>query len=220
MDRERLQGALRALGKLTGRDREAILLAADPEMAVEEAARRAGHQRLRVQNAGPQGPPEAFVLDGVGPWIPRTGTRGCPCGLLIHVDGLAPGGAGSRRRIRCGAWCATRWSHGSRAGNGAGLDWRLPAATAALALLAWGFLSLDRHAEAAGQPAGARRPKPGGTHHQCLRRRRARPPRCRVSGRVAATRGHAPGVVEIFNRGRLHGRRVTGRQGAVLDHRR
>jgi RNA polymerase sigma-70 factor (ECF subfamily) len=38
VDRERLEGALRALGKLSERDREAILLAADPEMAVEEAA--------------------------------------------------------------------------------------------------------------------------------------------------------------------------------------
>ncbi len=41
-DRERLQGALRALGRLTERDREAILLAADPEMGVEDAARVLG----------------------------------------------------------------------------------------------------------------------------------------------------------------------------------
>lgn len=35
---ERLQEALRALGQLSERDREAVLLAADPEMAVEAAA--------------------------------------------------------------------------------------------------------------------------------------------------------------------------------------
>lgn len=38
MDRERLREALWALGRLSERDREALLLAADPEMAVEDAA--------------------------------------------------------------------------------------------------------------------------------------------------------------------------------------
>ena len=55
MDRELLQGALRALGKLTERDREAILLAADPEMAVEEASRVLGISasafKMRVHRA-------------------------------------------------------------------------------------------------------------------------------------------------------------------------
>ena len=55
MHTERLQGALRALGKLTERDREAILLAADPELAVEEAARVLGINpsafKMRVHRA-------------------------------------------------------------------------------------------------------------------------------------------------------------------------
>ena len=54
-DRERLQGALRALGKLAERDREAVLLAADPEMAVEEAAQMLGISpsafKMRVHRA-------------------------------------------------------------------------------------------------------------------------------------------------------------------------
>jgi DNA-directed RNA polymerase specialized sigma24 family protein len=55
MHNERLQEALRALGKLTERDREAILLAADPELAVEEAAQVLGINasafKMRVHRA-------------------------------------------------------------------------------------------------------------------------------------------------------------------------
>ena len=109
-------------------------------------------------------------------------------------EGLAPAEGQVRRVVRRALRAEPE--HGPTRG----WDWRLPAVAAALAMLAWGFLSLGPHQK----PPVIRQARVAQGHVALI---------TNVSGQVEllvpaagfqdAARppaGHAPGVVEIFNR--------------------
>ena len=109
-------------------------------------------------------------------------------------EGLAPEEDQVRRVVRH----ALRTDPGLATARG--WDWRLPAATAALALLAWGFLSLDRHQKPQVNQQARVVQSPVALITNASGAVELVLPAAASQDASQRPGAHAPGVVEIFNR--------------------